>query len=104
VDVVLVEVVWEDATPRNKKMKITKKQLSKIIQEEFARARQEARSPGTYKSSHEEKADIKADAAFADDTLDNLDRLMDRTGQIFSDDEEKILTQAFELLDRLRRL
>ena len=85
-------------------MKITKKQLTKIIQEEFALTQQEARSPGAYKSSHEEKADVKADAAFADDTLDNLERLMDRTGQVYSDDEEKILAQAFELLDRMRGL
>ena len=71
--------------------------------EEFASTQQEAQRYRTgYKSSHEEKADIKADAAFADDTLDNLERLMDRTGQVFSDDEEKILAQAFELLDRMR--
>lgn len=55
-----------------------------------------------YMSSHEEKALAKEDEAFADNALDNIESLWDRFYHRFSDDETKIITQAFELLDKLR--
>ena len=87
-------------------MKITKNRLAEIVREEIeeARARRAGRQPGgereRYASSSEEKHQAAAQEAFPGNTIRDLEVLLDQWGGRFTDDEEKILDQALELLNR----
>ena len=73
-------------------MKITKRQLKRIIKEEL--------NEGSYASSHDEKAQAAASEAFAGDTIMDLESLHDQMYGRFTDDENRILDQAITLLKR----
>ena len=75
-------------------MKITKRQLRRIIREEKTRLLVETR----YASSHEEKAATKEVAAMAGNTIMELESLIDLNYHLFTDAENRILDQALELL------
>jgi len=76
-------------------MKITKRQLKRIIKEEKAKSIKESR----YMSSHEEKA---LPSQNADSILLDLESLLDMNYHIFTDAESSILEQALEIMNKLR--
>ena len=75
-------------------MRITKRQLRRIIKEEKARLVSER-----YLDSSEEKAQAKKLDAFAGDTILDLELLIDQNYGRFSDAENGILQQAVEILN-----
>ncbi len=77
-------------------MRITTKQLRRIIKEEKARLAAESR----YMSSHEEKA--AAGGIDADSVIDELESLLDLNYHVFSDTESGIIEQALEIISKLR--
>ena len=76
-------------------MKITKRQLRRIIKEEKAKL---AESP-RYLDSSEEKAMAKEREAFPGDTILDLEMLLDLNYHRFTDDESKILDRALQILN-----
>ena len=75
-------------------MKITKRQLRRIIKEEKARLVSER-----YLDSSEEKAAAKERDAFAGNTIMDLEMLLDLNYHRFTDDESKVLDQALQILN-----
>lgn len=75
-------------------MKITKRQLRRIIKEEKAKLVSER-----YLDSSEEKAMAKAIGTFADDTISDLEMLVDQNYGRFSSNEIETLQQALEILN-----
>ena len=76
-------------------MKITKRQLKRIIKEEKAKL---AESP-RYMDSSEEKAMAKKIDAFAGDTILDLETLLDQNYGLFTDVENRTLEQALQILN-----
>ena len=76
-------------------MKITKRQLRRIIKEEKTRLTESSR----YMDSHEEKAAAKEIGAFANDTIMDLETLLDQNYGRFTDDENRTLTHALAILN-----
>jgi len=77
-------------------MKITKRQLKRIIKEEKKRILRE--SP-RYMDSSQEKAAVKAAAAETGNTIDSLQMLIDLNHHRFTDEENNILEQAIDILN-----
>tara|TARA_R100000008_G_scaffold34532_1_gene19545 strand:- start:1906 stop:2151 length:246 start_codon:yes stop_codon:yes gene_type:complete len=75
-------------------MKITKRQLKRIIKEERAKLVSER-----YLDSSEEKAMAKKFDSFAGDTILDLEMLIDQNYGRFTDDENKTLAQAVQILN-----
>ncbi len=75
-------------------MKITKRQLRRIIKEERAKLVSER-----YLDSSEEKAMAKKFDSFADDTILDLEMLIDQNYGRFTDEENKTLAQAVQILN-----
>jgi len=76
-------------------MKITKRQLRRIIKEEKAKLVEAPR----YMDSSEEKAMVKEREAFAGNVISDLEMLLDLNYHRFTDDESKILDQALQILN-----
>ena len=77
-------------------MKITKRQLRRMIREEKKRILREA--PG-FMSSHEEKAADRSRSNEANSTIDSLQMLLDLHNHRFTDEENDILEQALDILN-----
>ena len=76
-------------------MKVTKRQLRRIIKEEKARL---AESP-RYLDSSEEKAMAKERETFARDTILELETLLDLNYHRFTDEESEKLERALQILN-----
>jgi hypothetical protein len=77
-------------------MKITKRQLRRIIKEEKKRILRE--SP-RYMDSSQEKAAVKAAAAETGNTIDSLQMLIDLNYHRFTEEENNTLEQAIDILN-----
>ncbi len=75
-------------------MKITKRQLKRIIKEERAKLVSER-----YLDSSEEKAYAKELESFSSDTIQDLEMLIDQNYGRFTDDENRTLDQAVQILN-----
>ena len=80
-------------------MKITKRQLRRIIREEKQRLLQETPRNPRYMDSSEEKTAARLASNEANSTIDSLQMLLDLNYHRFTDEESSILDQALDILN-----